>query len=243
MRADSDARKSHRPIELYVILDEGLLGSADIERTPQKTVQDTTQAVIQGKLQDVLRDVLRGGADAVQFRAKYLSKRAYYEIASDLIAITRQFDIPFFVNDHLDVALALSADGIHLGQNDLPLREARKLAPPGMLIGISTHSLEEAGEAADEGADYVAIGSVFPTSTKENPEAIIGTAMVAKVKKHVGDVPLIAIGGIDAANVGEVIRAGADGVAVASAVILADDPRAAAKELKEKIRAARGGTA
>ena len=223
MRADSDARKSHRPIELYVILDEGLLGLDNLLRA--------------------LRTVISGGADAIQLRAKGISKRAYYEIAGRLIAITRQSEIPFFVNDHFDVALALLADGIHLGQNDLPLKEARRLAPPGMLIGTSTHSLDEAERAVEDAADYVAIGSVFPTSTKVNPEAIIGTAMVAKVKQRVGDIPLIAIGGIAATNVHDVIQAGADGVAVASAVTLANNPSAAAKELKEKIRSARKASA
>ena len=221
MRANSDARKPLRPIELYVILDEGLLGSVNIEPT--------------------LEAVIQGGADAVQFRAKHLTKRSYYDIASKLTSVSHLHDILFFVNDHFDVALALSADGIHLGQNDLPCNVARRLSPPEMLIGTSTHSPEEADKAAEDRADYIAIGSVFPTSTKENPEAIVGTEMVAEVKRRIGDIPLIAIGGISAENVGEVIRAGADGVAVASAVISADDPRTAARELKERIRIARGG--
>ena len=219
MHAGSHARKPWRAIELYVILDEGLLGSSRMER--------------------VLEAVLSGGADAVQLRAKRLTKRAYYEKASELLALTRPHGIPLFVNDHLDVAIAISADGIHLGQNDLPCTEAKRLVPTDMLVGVSTHSIEEAAKAASDGADYVAIGSVFPTSTKKNPEAIIGTEMVSRVRSTVGDAPLIAIGGIDTANIGDVIRAGADGVAVASAVIMADDPRAAAEELKEKIRSAR----
>jgi thiamine-phosphate pyrophosphorylase len=107
-----------------------------------------------------------------------------------------------------------------------------------MLIGTSTHSSKEAEKAAEDGADYIAIGSVFPTSTKENPEAIVGTEMVEEVKQLVGDIPLLAIGGINAANVGDIIRAGADGVAVASAVISADDPCAAARDLKKAIREA-----
>jgi len=208
---------------LYVILDEGLVGAINIKPT--------------------LKAVIEGGADAVQLRAKHLSKRSYYELAAELLATAKQYDVPFFVNDHFDVALALSSNGIHLGQNDLPCSVALRLAPPAMLIGTSTHSLEEAVKAVRDGADYVAIGSVFPTSTKENPEAIVGTEMIARVKEEIGDVPLIAIGGISAENVREVIRAGADGVAVASAVISADDPRAAARELRERIRSARSGNA
>jgi thiamine-phosphate pyrophosphorylase len=219
VRAHSNVCKPHRPIELYVILDEGLVGSTGIE--------------------SVLEAVIQGGADAVQFRAKRLSKRSYYEIAIRLASIFSRNESLFFVNDHFDVALALSVDGIHLGQNDLPCTIARRLAPPELIIGTSTHSLEEADRAATDEADYIAIGSVFPTSTKENPEAIVGTEIVGTVKERVGDIPLIAIGGINAENVGDVIRAGADGVAVASGVILADDPCAAARELKEKIRAAR----
>jgi len=223
VRADSDGRKSRRSIELYVIIDGGLLGGADAEK--------------------VLEAALRGGADAVQFRAKHFSKRSYYETAAKLLAVTRPQGIPFFVNDHLDVALAISADGIHLGQNDLPCRAARALVPHEMILGTSTHSLHEAARAVEDGVDYVAIGSVFPTSTKENPEAIIGTEMVREVRRLVGQTPLIAIGGITANNVGDVIRAGADGVAVASAVVLADDPCAAAKELKERIRSAKDDSA
>jgi thiamine-phosphate pyrophosphorylase len=105
-----------------------------------------------------------------------------------------------------------------------------------MLLGISTHSVSEAEKAAADGADYVAIGSVFPTGTKENLEAVVGLRMIGEVKSAVGETPLIAIGGINAANAGEVIRAGADGVAVASAVISADDPGSAARELKEIVR-------
>ena len=214
---------THLAIELYVILDEDLLGPSRLERA--------------------LEGAMLGGADAIQLRAKHLSRRAYYETASDLLSMTRHHGIPMFINDYLDVAIALGADGIHLGQNDLPCIAAKRIAPPGMLVGISTHSVAEAQKAASDGADYVAIGSVFPTSTKQNPEAIIGTAMVSEVSSVVGDKPLIAIGGIGAANVGDVIRAGADAVAVASAVVAADDPRAAARELKEEIRRASAGSA
>ena len=214
--ADSDASKSRLSLELYVILDASLLVGTDIRQ--------------------VLENVIHGGADAVQFRAKRLSKRRYYETATSLLPIARRNGVSFFVNDHLDVALALSSDGIHLGQNDLPCGSAKKIMPSQMLLGISTHCPEEAARAAKDGADYVAIGSVFPTSTKKNPEAVVGTRTVEEVRKRVGEVPLIAIGGINAENAAEVIRAGADGVAVASAVLLDDDPQEAARELKRKIR-------
>ena len=219
MCSDSDSRKSFSSLELYVIVDEDLLGSAD---TPP-----------------VLDNVIRGGANAIQFRAKRLSRRQYYEKAAFLLPITRRADIPFFVNDHLDIALALSADGIHLGQNDLPCAAARRLIPRNMILGISTHSIEQADRAVRDGADYVAIGPVFPTTSKDDPEPVVGTDMVRTVKDTVGAVPLIAIGGINAGNVSSVIRSGADGVAVASAVILADDPCVAARELLRGIEAGR----
>ncbi len=216
MSADSDSHNPCPCLGLYVIVDEGLVGGKNLAH--------------------LLNAALDGGADAIQFRAKRLSKRGYYEKAVSLLPVARRLGVPFFVNDHIDVALAISADGIHLGQNDLPCAAARELVPSSMLLGISTHSVSEAEKAVADGADYVAIGSVFPTGTKENLEAVVGLRMIGEVKSAVGEAPLIAIGGIDAANAGEVIRAGADGVAVASAVISADDPGSATRELKEIVR-------
>lgn len=216
MCADSASSRLRISFELYVLIDEGLVGLGNLQRT--------------------LEQALRGGADAVQFRAKRLSKRQYYRQALALFPIAKSHKVPFFINDHLDIALAISADGIHLGQNDLPADAARRLTPQQMLLGVSTHSEEQAVKALRDGADYVAIGAVFDTSTKERPEAVVGTDGVRRVKALVGPVPLIAIGGIGIDNVVEVVRAGADGVAVASAVVLADDPCLAAKQLKDKIR-------
>jgi thiamine-phosphate pyrophosphorylase len=214
---DSDAQKSYPAFELYVILDDGLIA---------------------GNRQEMLERIIRGGADAIQYRAKRLSKRQYYDNFTSFLPIAEHYDIPLLVNDHLDIALAVSADGIHLGQSDLPCKAARPLVPEQMILGVSTHSLKEASEAAHSGADYVAIGSIFPTTTKENPEAIVGTRIIGEVKKAVGSVPLIAIGGIGVENAASVIEAGADGIAVASAVLRADDPYSAIKALKQNIRAA-----
>jgi thiamine-phosphate pyrophosphorylase len=211
--------KSHLPVELYVIIDESLAASRNIQK--------------------LVEGAICGGADVVQFRAKRLSKRQYYDTAIPLLAVARHHNVPFFVNDHLDVALAISADGIHLGQNDLPCSAARKLLPDKTLLGVSTHSEAQAAKALADGADYIAIGPVFQTATKENPEAIVGTDTVAAVKRLIGSIPLVAIGGINAENVTEVVRSGADGVAVASSVVLADDPCLAARRLKEKIGEAR----
>ena len=219
MCADAAYSNSRFPLGLYVIIDDSLVSPRDIRK--------------------VLEQTLVGGAEVVQFRAKRLSKRQYYETSLALLPIARRHNAPFFVNDHLDIALAISADGIHLGQNDLPCSAARKLLPEKMLLGVSTHSEQQAAKALNDGADYIAIGAIFQTTTKENPETIVGTATVTAVKRLIGSVPLVAIGGINADNVAEVIRSGADSVAVASAVVRADDPRLAAQRLKDKIIEAR----
>ena len=203
-----------------MIIDEGLLGP--------------------DRIGEVLQRAGAGGADAVQFRAKRLSKRHYYEQALGLLPIARAERVPFFVNDHLDIALAISADGIHIGQNDLPCGAARRLVPREMMVGISTHSVEQAAGAVEEGADYIAVGPVFPTSTKKDAESVKGPEILRAVKMQVRCVPIIAIGGITIDNVAGVIRSGADGIAVASAIVLADDPCMAARELKAKIRSVRG---
>jgi len=133
--------------------------------------------------------------------------------------------------------VAVGADGVHLGQEDLPARAARPLLRPGMILGISTHSVEQARAAQAEGADYIAVGSMFPTRSKAEFE-LVGPDLLRKLRAEIR-VPLIGIGGITHDNVGEVIAAGADGVAVISAVCAADDPRAAAARLVTLIAEAR----
>ncbi|GAB4350768.1 MAG: thiamine phosphate synthase [Candidatus Abyssubacteria bacterium] len=171
----------------------------------------------------------------MQFRGKRLSKGRYYEQARVLLSISKRYGIPFLVNDHLDIALAIKADGIHLGQNDLPFSAARQLVPSHMLLGVSTHSAAQAAEAMKRGVSYIAIGPVFPTTTKETPEPVVGLDTVRKVKTLTGNVPLIAIGGITGENVADTMRTGVDGVAVASAVVAAECPRESARLLKRKI--------
>jgi thiamine-phosphate pyrophosphorylase len=181
------------------------------------------------------QEIAAAGAGAIQFRAKHLSKAQYYQQAQPLLSLARSYRVPFFVNDHLDIALALSADGIHLGQNDLPFAAAKRLVPNQMILGVSTHSEAQAEQAAGVGVGYIAIGPVFSTATKADPEPVVGIATVRNVRKLIGSIPLIAIGGIDLRNVARVIAAGADGVAVASAVIMAENPAAALKSFKETI--------
>ncbi len=143
----------------------------------------------------------------------------------------------FVVNDRVDLALAIEADGVHLGQEDLPARAARPLLRPGMILGLSTHSVAQARAAQASGADYVAVGSMFPTSTKDIKH-LVGPALAREVRPVVR-VPLVAIGGITLDNVHEVIEAGVDGVAVISAVCGAPDPAETTRRFLDAIRRAR----
>ena len=162
-----------------------------------------------------------------------------YPVARALRRRCRDAGCLFIVNDRVDLALALEADGVHVGQDDLPAREARRLLRAGMILGVSTHDLSQARRARDDGADYVAVGSMFPTGSKPGFR-LVGPELVRRVRPEI-PVPLVAIGGITMDNVTEVIRAGADAVAVISAVCAAPDPSAAARGFLEAIRSARAG--
>lgn len=179
----------------------------------------------------------RGGADIVQFRDKQLSWKDRFETARLLQKICHKFGALFIVNDNTDLALAVQADGVHLGQDDLPLDAARAIVQrsgrQGFLIGKSTHSLEQARAAEQEGADYIGIGPVFATPTKPTYEPV-GLQLVRQVTSAV-KTPHVAIGGIDGSNVNQVLVAGAQRVAIVRAVCGAADPESAARSLKEVI--------
>ena len=191
-------------------------------------------------LLEILEAAIAGGCRMVQLREKTWPSGRVLPLAERLRARCRKAGVTFIVNDRVDLALAVEADGVHLGQDDLPSRAARPLLRPGMLLGRSTHSVAQACAAAAESADYVAVGSMFPTSTKPDFE-LVGPALVRELRGEIR-VPLVGIGGITMDNVGEVIRAGADGVAVISAVCSADDPRDATRQFLDAIRAARALT-
>lgn len=188
-------------------------------------------------LDDLLQAVIDGGCRMVQLREKEWPSGRLLPVAERLLGRARRAGITFIVNDRVDLAVVLGADGVHLGQDDLPARAARPLLRPGMLLGVSTHSVAQARVARDDGADYVAVGSMFATATKADFQ-LVGPGLLRELRPDIR-VPLIGIGGITAANVGDVIRAGADGVAVISAVCAAADPTAATRRLLEAIRAAR----
>jgi thiamine-phosphate pyrophosphorylase len=192
-------------------------------------------------LDDLLAAAIEGGCRMVQLREKEWPSGRVLPLAQRLRARCRATGVTFVVNDRVDLALALDADGVHLGQDDLPARLARPLLAPGMILGISTHSVSQARAAQADGADYVAVGSMFATRSKAKFE-LVGPELVRKLRAEIR-VPLVGIGGITHDNVDEVIRAGADGVAVISAVCAADDPRAASARFVALIQAARGLTA
>jgi len=179
-----------------------------------------------------------GGADVIQLRDKRLPAPDLLEAATAVRKITRDSGALFIVNDHLDLALRVGADGVHLGAADIPLPEARSLSPPSFIIGASVGSVAGALRAEATGADYVALSPTFATGSKSDAGPGLGLSVLSAIRVAVS-VPLIAIGGINAGNVADVIAAGADGVAVISAVVGVDDLTAAARDLRARIAAAK----
>src|SRR5436305_9346045 len=196
---DADAR--HR--RLYAITDRKLSGLSHAEQV--------------ARLSD-------GGARVVQLREKNLSPREFYREAEEALRVARERGVRLVINDRADIALALGADGVHLGQDDVPPRAARALLGEDAIIGFSTHAPEQAARAARLPVDYVAIGPVFATSSKENPDAAVGLEGVARVRGVVGQIHVVAIGGINEENARAVLDAGADSVAVISALLAPGDP-------------------
>ncbi len=181
--------------------------------------------------EEIVEAVVAAGCKVVQLREKDLSKRAYFELAERVRRLTQ--GVLMICNDHLDVALAVGADGIHLGTDDLPLAAARKLAPD-LLIGASSHDLDQALAAQQAGADYVNIGPIFPTSTKAGATGFLGPDAIARIAPKL-KVPFTVMGGIKPENLDQVLDAGARRIAVVTAVTAADDPRAAAEDLRRRI--------
>lgn len=184
-------------------------------------------------------------ATLVQFRDKHGSTRAMIEEARDLRGVLEAEGIPLLVNDRVDVALAAEADGVHIGQDDMPVPDARLLLGRSAIIGLSVKTVEQAKAAPLELLDYVAIGGVYGTTSKDNTQPPIGTdglrTIVDAVRARKASFPICAIAGINAANAADVIAAGADGVAVISALSLAPDPAKAAQELRAAVDGALAG--
>jgi thiamine-phosphate pyrophosphorylase len=186
-------------------------------------------------LTDLVKAALTIGVRLFQLRMKTPHAGEFYDLAAQLCAVVQAGGGTFIVNDRVDIAQAVGADGVHLGQEDLPLADARAILGPDKLIGISTHTMKQALDAGAGGADYIGFGPIFPTSTKEHPDPIVSIAGLREVRAKVR-LPIVAIGGINAKNAREVVAAGADCVAVISAVLAASDPPAAIKELMKAIQ-------
>jgi thiamine-phosphate pyrophosphorylase len=204
--------------DLYVITDEGLS-------------KGLTHA-------EIARRAIEGGADVIQLRDKRMDDKALARCALEIRELTRKAGVLFIVNDRLGVALASGADGVHLGQGDMPASEAKPLCPAGFIIGVSAGTLEEAAQAERDGADYVGLGPVCHTGSKSDAGPACGFSLITSVKGNVS-IPVIAIGGIGPSNAKEAIQAGADGVAVISAVVGQDDVSGAARRLKAIIEDAK----
>jgi len=164
-----------------------------------------------------------GGATVVQLRDKHAPARQFYEQAKAALAVARERSVQIIINDRVDIALALGADGVHLGQDDLPPEAARRLLGDDVVIGFSTHNVKQAIEASTWPIDYLAIGPIFQTSTKENPDPVVGLAGLRTVGEAIGDTPLVAIGGITPAHARTVIDAGADSVAIIRGLLTSPD--------------------
>ena len=177
----------------------------------------------------------------IQLRDKVAGPRQLLHEAREITQLCRARGVRFIVNDRLDLALAADADGVHLGQDDLPPKAARALLGAGKVLGVSTHSIEQALWAAEQGADYLGIGPIFATGTKATGYEPVGCDTIRQLRARI-DLPLVAIGGITLSNVGEVIAAGAAGVAVISAIIGADDITAATAAFVTAIQQAKGGS-
>jgi len=185
---------------------------------------------------EVARTAIEGGASIIQFREKEMTTRQLVETARKMKELTEEANIPLIINDRLDVALAVDADGVHVGQDDMPATLARRLMGR-KIVGVSATTVEEALQAQADGADYLGVGPIYPTGTKPDAVPPIGLARLAQIVQAV-EIPVVAIGGISQGNAGEVIACGVDGVAVISAVVSAPDIAVAARRLRETVEAA-----
>ncbi|MDR3570446.1 MAG: thiamine phosphate synthase [Syntrophobacteraceae bacterium] len=185
-------------------------------------------------LEKLVRQSAAAGVTAVQLREKNATTRQFIEQAFALRKASAELGLTFIINDRVDIALACRADGVHLGQSDMPCALARRIVGQDMIIGVSVSTVEEAVEAEAIGADYLGVGPLFATLTKPDALPATGLSVLRNIRRAVS-VPLVGIGGITYKNGGEVIRAGADGVAVVSAIVSSADPEAAARALRAEI--------
>lgn len=183
----------------------------------------------------IVKAAVAGGVTAVQLREKTASTREFINRAEEIRDFLRDKGVPLIINDRVDVALAVGADGVHLGSSDMPYGTARELLGPEAIIGVSVENVEEAEAMSGIGADYFGVSPVFATGTKPDHAPPLGLAGLRAIRESVRE-PLIAIGGINAENAADLIATGADGIAVVTAITLAEDPAAAARDLIRQIK-------
>lgn len=191
------------------------------------------------RLEDVIRAAILGGADCIQLREKHYTGRELLEAGHVLRRVTSEYGVNLIINDRIDVARAVDADGVHLGQGDLPIEVAREILGPDKIVGLSTHNVAEAVAAERAGANYIGLGPMKPTTTKLDTDPVVGPAGVKEVRKHVS-LPIVAIGGIKCEDVAEIIRNGANSVAIISAIIGSEDVEGAAREIRAIVDLERG---
>jgi thiamine-phosphate pyrophosphorylase len=197
----------------------------------------TDQASLRGRtLTDVVREAVAGGVSCVQLREKSLNSRDFLAQALALMDLLRPLDVPLIINDRIDIALACQAQGVHLGQSDMPVPAARALLPPEVFIGWSVETIAQVAQSATLPVDYLGVSPVFATPTKTDTATPWGLEGLQRIRAAT-QLPLVAIGGMHAGNVAEVLKAGADSLAVVSTICSADSPRAAAQELRNTIDA------
>jgi len=183
----------------------------------------------------VVNEMLKAGIKIIQYREKFRTKRIKYEECCWLRKITREYDALFIVNDDVDLAILCEADGIHIGQNDIPLEEIRKLIKPDQFIGLSTHNPKQAKEALRIGADYIGVGPIYETQTKKNVVQSVGLEYISYVSQNI-NLPFVAIGGIKESNIAEVIKSGARCVSSVTVITEASDIRQKIKNIQKYLK-------
>jgi thiamine-phosphate pyrophosphorylase len=196
----------------------------------------TDRKIVAKPLPDAVRLALEGGVKAVQLREKDLPVRELLALARELRSITREFGAKLFINDRVDVAMIVGADGVHLGGASMPVDAARKIVGKDMLIGASTHNMEEALAAQKGGADLITFGPIFDTPSKAEYASPVGAAAIRNIKNEIS-IPIFALGGINSGNVLQVMSAGADGIAMISAIFSAEDIRKTAAAFNKALTA------
>lgn len=195
----------------------------------------TDRKVCGKKLTDIIKQAIEGGVGTVQLREKDLCTRDLYSLAKEIREITEKKNIRLIINDRVDIAIAVDADGVHLGWQSLDIGLVRRLIGQDKIIGFSAHSLREAERAENSGADYVTISPIFDTVNKDYIIKPLGVDEIRKIKEQI-NIPVIALGGINENNVNEVLRNGADGIAVISAILLSDNPKQTVTRIRGEMK-------